>query len=147
MLLIILLLGIVSHISCSITPCGVGCTCYDVEDFVIVTCEKADLTSLPILQQSFAVRMTMAHLQYNNIILLNPSVLATWRSLTFLDLRDNPIDCGQLGVIPTHITYYTDCIISTTLPINMTTIVDTSTEYGSEYNMYVCIYIYIYIYI
>jgi hypothetical protein len=134
--ILLFLLG-VSHALFSEMPCG-DCTCYDGDGVVLAMCENAGLLALPVFEEYFGIRMSHIYLRYNNIMLLNTSVLTSWRSLNIIDLRANPIQCSELDKIPNHIQYYSDCLLDiTTVSTTSYMSVATTTKIGGKFDQFV----------
>jgi hypothetical protein len=105
--------------------CG-SCTCYVGEDIHIAVCEYAGLSSLPVLPPDFAILLDSIHLRHNQISELDPTILHSWLSLDYFDLRNNPLDCVKLRNIDFgSMIVHTDCVDTTSddvpvMPTNTT---------------------------
>lgn len=86
------------------------CTCYYAEPTILMDCSHRGLDSLPILREIDTARLTAAILMSNNITLLDENVLESWALLGYIDLRENPLLCTEIGKLKDGIEILTDCI-------------------------------------
>ena len=101
--------------------CGV-CQCYSGDDINIAVCEGNGLTQLPVLPEDFAILVDTVHLRDNDISELDVTILKSWRSLTYLDLRSNPLWCSGFSEIDfKEIFVRAECIEKTTQYVEMST--------------------------
>jgi hypothetical protein len=115
---VVYLLCVVIHLAVYSTAydveCGV-CQCYSGDDINIAVCEGAGLTQLPVLPADFAIMVDTVHLTRNSITHLNITTLGSWRSLAYLDLRSNPLECDVFsGIDFKEAVVKSDCIKHTT---------------------------------
>jgi hypothetical protein len=114
MSVVVYLLCMVIHLTVYSTAydveCGV-CQCYSGDDINIAVCEAIGLTQLPVLPPDFAIMVDAVHLRGNAITQLDITTLKSWRSLLYLDLRSNLLNCRAFsGIDFKEVVVKSDCI-------------------------------------
>lgn len=98
---------------CISYPCA-ECDCQYLNPRISVLCMSKGLTSLPSLPEQISISVSEVYMNHNSLQRLDKDILDSWDLLTYLDLTDNPIFCGELDKINSNVEVIADCIVEPT---------------------------------